>query len=145
MAWLTNGKTCDGGYEHQVREILRENSGNNYAPILSDTAKQDELRGLLKAQYDHLVSYAESHHIHLAPSITRRNAGETTSTKGTGKSNAGLSYDEKFNMIQEYLLEMIKIEDFDNSGVLDANDLWLILNDMELGYTEEEMAAFADW
>jgi hypothetical protein len=48
-------------------------------------------------------------------------------------------------MVREYLLEMIKIEDYDNSGVLDDNDLWLILNDMELGYTEEEMTAFSAW
>jgi hypothetical protein len=27
----------------------------------------------------------------------------------------------------------------------DKNDLWLILTDMQLGYTEEELNAFASW
>lgn len=146
-AWITNGKTCDDGYERKVFEFLRDNSGNNYAPLLTDDAKKDELRALLKSQYDHLVTYAESHHIHMPPSITRKSVAESDTTTGATKetAKATVSYEENFAMVREYLLEMIKIEDYDNSGVLDDNDLWLILTDMELGYTEEEMTAFSGW
>lgn len=152
IAWLTNGKTCDGGYEQRVSDLLQKNSANNYTSLLTDDTKKKELRQLLKEQYEHLVAYGESHHIHMPPSITRKesgasNSGSTSQPSGGGAGNtpAALTYDEKFNMVREYLLEMIKIEDYDNSGVLDDNDLWLILTDMNLGYTEEEMSAFASW
>jgi Ca2+-binding EF-hand superfamily protein len=136
-----------------VWQTLHENSANNYHSLLTDDVKQDHLRQLLKAQYDHLVTYAESHHIHMPPSITRRGASgqdpSSTTKPGTGAEGGAegqeATYEEKFAMVQEYLLEMIKIEDYDNSGVLDDNDLWLILTDMELGYTEEELAAFSGW
>lgn len=148
IAWLTNGKTCDGGYERQTWQLLQDNSADNYSSLLNDEAKKDELRQLLKAQYTHLVEYGESHHIHMPPSITRKeSAGGDASGGGGGgggKDNAA-TYEEKYEMVRVYLLEMIKIEDYDNSGVLDDNDLWLILTDMNLGYTEEEMAAFAGW
>jgi protein-arginine kinase activator protein McsA len=98
----------------------------------------------LKEEYDHLVAYAENHHIHMPPSVTRKNMAQDDAGKGK-VSVQSITYEEKFEMVREYLLEMIKIEDYDNSGVLDDNDLWLILNDMELGYTEEEMAAFSAW
>ena len=144
IAWITNGKTCDGGYERQVFEFLQNNSNNNYSSLLENDANKDELRRLLKEEYDHLVAYAENHHIHMPPSVTRKNMAQDDSGKGK-VSVQSITYEEKFEMVREYLLEMIKIEDYDNSGVLDDNDLWLILNDMELGYTEEEMTAFSAW
>lgn len=140
IAWITNDKTCDGGYEYKVWSFLVDHSAENYASLMSDPLKITELTRLLKKQRDCLLAYAESHHINLPPSITRRKAHEA----GV-EPTASDSYEENYKLVRDYLLEMIKIEDFDNSGMLDENDLWLILTDMELGYTEEEMAAFASW
>ena len=117
VAWITNVKICDGGYEAKVAKLLHDNSANNYASLLADEAKKDELRQLLKAEYEFLVTYGENHHIHMPPSVTRKTAAATDAASGGNKHQGGgakehaATYEEKFSMVREYLLEMIKMED----------------------------------
>ena len=56
-----------------------------------------------------------------------------------------LGYEEKFKLICDYLLERFKQDDLDDSGTLDSAEFWTTLRHLNVGYTDEELAAIEKW
>lgn len=125
LAWLTCDKTCDGGLEHQIDEFMGPGGSGYSAKEMEDAqGTERDLLQLLTDQSNKLASYADSHHIHLPPSVVRRRAqdavidGTSCKEKKALKRGLTMGYEEKYQLVREFLREKFAHEDFDNSGYI---------------------------
>lgn len=56
-----------------------------------------------------------------------------------------ISYNEKFKLVSEYLLRIMKQHDYDDTGALQSEEFWITLQEINIGYTPEEIEAIKSW
>lgn len=136
LGWLKN-ETCDGGKEEHIAEIL--DKYESFEDLLKDTEGIKLVETLLKEQNEILDNY-----VHHVDNPDAEHAPKPIVHEKTFKKDE-TEYAKNFEIMKEYLKERFLIEDEDDSGYLDFNEFRHVMENMEVGFTPEEIKAIMEW
>lgn len=54
-------------------------------------------------------------------------------------------YERKYKLVAEFLVEEFLRADVDKSGALDSSEFWPLMRSLDVGYTDDEIAAIESW
>ena len=138
LAWLVNAP-CDGGKEEYIAEIL--DSFETIEEFAQDEEKCALVEKLLKEQHKILMDYSIAHHIHKEDDIK----GGQPISYSDELDRKSQQYQGDFNLMKGYLKERFTIEDEDDSGYLDKVEFKHVLDNMDIGFTEDEVKDIFAW
>lgn len=144
LQWLTSDKTCDGGYEFRILKLMESYQQRSSTSTSTTTQhysnELQQVENLLEKEYESLQQYLTNHVLKL--SSMNRNGILSDSTK---EQRNGESYQKKFKLVKEFLLKRFEEEDEDHTGTLDPQEFWTLLNNLHLGYTDEDINNLKQW